>query len=278
MLIALTSRLWLNLFGVALATLVAAAWSPEASAHEVPSDRLRTLSDYEDSKGGPENVTEAERRAILRGQDPRVAGAAAVAAPRVRAAAVTPLPTLQALSDFEDATGGKEQVTEVERRAVLRGRTPRVLGAATEATAARAAAPSKVALHVLSDFEDARGGKESVSEIERLTILRGAVPRVKGVAVGVPAVTVRWLRGEITELTPEFVEVRYQDATGAVIHKKFALTADTDMRAHLRRGSQVEVRFEVGTATALVVRDLAPAGDEIRFGAGDCAACPGALA
>ncbi|TSC73014.1 MAG: hypothetical protein G01um101438_37 [Parcubacteria group bacterium Gr01-1014_38] len=217
----LTSQGISSFLGGVLACIGLFMFVPTASAHETSGDRLRALSNFEDSKGGPENVAEAERRLILH------------------------------------------------------GRTPRVIGAATEATAARVAAPSKDARHVLSNFEDARGGKENVAETERRAVLRGSVPRVKGISMAAGGAGIQSLRGEITELTPTFVEVWYKDVSGNDVRRKFALTASTVMRAHLQRGDQVEVRFALEGWIALMVRDLAPPGEEARFGANNCAECPG---
>lgn len=177
----------------------------------------------------------------------------------------TPGDRLHALSDYEDAKGGKENVTEVERRMVLRGQVPQVLGVATRATAARVVSSKKIALNALSNFEDARGGKENVTEAERRAILRRTAYRILGTST--MATETKSLRGEITEITPTFVEVRYARASGTIVRRTFAVTDATRMRAHLQRGDQVKIWFDPSIDIALSVRDLAPAGEEALHGA-----------
>lgn len=75
------------------------------------------------------------------------------------------------------------------------------------------------------------------------------------------------LKGEVYNLSEDQIEVKYAKADGTIVYRNFHMTAGTEMRDHIRLGSQVKISFEEGSNIALIVQDLGPDGMENLWGA-----------
>lgn len=75
------------------------------------------------------------------------------------------------------------------------------------------------------------------------------------------------LKGEVYNLSEDQIEVKYAKADGTIVYRNFHMIATTEMRDHIRIGSQVQIYFEAGTNVALIVKDLSPDGMENLWGA-----------
>jgi hypothetical protein len=75
------------------------------------------------------------------------------------------------------------------------------------------------------------------------------------------------LKGEVYNISEDQIEVKYAKADGTIVYRNFHMTKETEMRDHIRIGSQVKISFEEGSNIALIVQDLSPDGMENVWGA-----------